>query len=330
MERKSRDADTMPQDLIEEETAPLYRTYKDRIFRMLFRDKKRLLELYNALNDTEYANENDLTVNTLENAIFMKMKNDLSFMIDSNMSLYEHQSSWCPNMALRGFFYFADLYKKLLGDTDLSIHRRILIPTPHYIVFYNGLERVREEYTQKLSQSFENKGEGCIELTVRIININHGHNPALMKRCRSLSDYACFVAKIRENMKTMSMEKAVRNAVEKCISENILKDFLIKQKAEVIAMSIYEYNEEYVKKVLYEDGYDKGYSEGTSAGIIKGKIDGLTASVRKMHSRNIPPEEMADLLDQEQSVIDHILKLLREHPEAENEDIAKMIVSKKE
>lgn len=85
-----------------------------------------------------------------------------------------------------------------------------------------------------------------------------------------------------------------------------------------------------VKKVLYEDGYDKGYSEGTSAGIIKGKIDGLTASVRKMHSRNIPPEEIADLLDQEQSVIDHILKLLREHPEAENEDIAKMIVSEKE
>lgn len=139
-----------------------------------------------------------------------------------------------------------------------------------------------------------------------------------MKRCRSLSDYACFVAKIRENMKTMSMEKAVRNALEKCISENILKDFLIKQKAEVIAMSIYEYNEEYVKKVLYEDGYDSG------------RLTVITASVRKMHSRNIPPEEMADLLDQEQSVIDHILKLLREHPEAENEDIAKMIVSEKE
>lgn len=114
------------------------------------------------------------------------------------------------------------------------------------------------------------------------------------------------------------MEKAVRNAVEKCISENILKDFLIKQKAEVIAMSIYEYNEEYVKKVLYEDGYDSG------------RLTVITASVRKMHSRNIPPEEMADLLDQEQSVIDHILKLLREHPEAENEDIAKMIVSEKE
>lgn len=209
MERNPHSTENMLQGFPEGEAAPLYRTYKDGIFRTLFRDKKRLLELYNALNNTEYTNENDLTVNTLENAIFIKMKNDLSFMIDSHMSLYEHQSSWCPNMALRGFFYFADLYKKLLGNADLSIHRRILIPTPHYIVFYNGLERTREEYTQKLSQSFEKKGEGCIELTVRIINVNHGHNPVLMKKCRSLSDYACFVAKIRKNMKTMSMEEAV-------------------------------------------------------------------------------------------------------------------------
>lgn len=185
MERNLPDTGTVLQNPGEDEGSPVYRTYKDRVFRMLFKDKKRLLELYNALNDTTYVNENDLTVNTLDNAIFMKMKNDLSFVIDSNMSLYEHQSSCCPNMALRGFFYFADLYKKLLGDTDLSFHRRILIPAPAYIVFYNGLERTGEEYTQSLSESFENKKAGCLELTVRIININYGRNQKLMEKCRS-------------------------------------------------------------------------------------------------------------------------------------------------
>ena len=75
----------------------------------------------------------------------------MTFVIDSNMCLFEHQSSYCPNMALRGFLYFADLYKKYVKDVDLSIRKKIMIPAPHYIVFYNGLERKEEEFTQKLS-----------------------------------------------------------------------------------------------------------------------------------------------------------------------------------
>lgn len=146
-------------NIVAEEPA-VYHTYKDRVFRILFRDKKRLLELYNALNDTDYTNEDDLIVNTLENAIYMKMKNDISFVIDSDMCLFEHQSSYCPNMALRGFLYFADLYKKYVKDVDLSIRKKIMIPAPHYIVFYNGLERKEEEFTQKLSDFFEDGGKG--------------------------------------------------------------------------------------------------------------------------------------------------------------------------
>jgi len=317
--------DTVIHSFENEEIPAIYRTYKDRVFRMLFSDRKRLLELYNALNDTEYTNAAELTVNTLENAIFMKMKNDLSFVIDSNMSLYEHQSSWCPNMALRGFFYFADLYKRQLGDIDLSSHRRILVPTPSYIVFYNGLERAEEEYTQRLSESFEDKGEGCIELTVRIFNINHGHNPELMKKCRSLSDYARFVAEIRKKLTTMSMEDAVRKAVEECIAQNILKDFLTEQKAEVIAMSIYEYNEEYVKKVLYEDGMAEGKKEGKKEGIIEGSA-AMIGSMRKMRSKGFSSEEIADLLDQEKTAVEHILDLIMENPEADNLTIAGMLI----
>ncbi|MBO5335887.1 MAG: hypothetical protein J6A94_01995 [Lachnospiraceae bacterium] len=252
-----------------EEKKPVYFTYKDRVFRLLYRDKHRLLELYNALNDTSYTNVDDLTVTTLENAIFIKMKNDVSFIIDCDMCLYEHQSTYCPNMPLRGLLYFADLYKKYIRNVDLSVSRQIKIPTPHYVVFYNGTERKEQEFIQKLSDAFEDESEGCIELVVRTININYGYNKELMSRCKSLADYAYFVAEIRKNLEQLALQDAVEYAVDICIEKDILKEFLLEQKSEVIAMSIYEYNEEYVRKALFEDGVEKGYNQGIADGESK-------------------------------------------------------------
>ncbi|MCI8745248.1 MAG: hypothetical protein HFI25_06185, partial [Lachnospiraceae bacterium] len=88
------------------------RKYKDVLFRFIFRDKKDLLSLYNAINGTDYKNPEELEINTLENVIYMKMKNDLSFLVGASMNLYEHQSTWNPNMPLRGLFYFAELYER--------------------------------------------------------------------------------------------------------------------------------------------------------------------------------------------------------------------------
>ena len=256
---------------------PVYKTYKDRVFRMLFKDKKRLLELYNALNGTEYTDEEELTVNTLENAVYLKMKNDISFIIDYDMYLYEHQSTYCPNMPLRGLLYFADLYKKFVGDTNLATNRRIRIPTPHYVVFYNGLERQEEEFVQYLSDSFEDGSGGCIELTVKTININYGHNQELLDRCPTLSGYACFVAKVRENMKVVNLPDAVAKAVEECISEGILKDFFTEQKSEVVAMSIYDYDEESVLRDYYEDGREHAMVEMVEAAMKNMGLDLETA-----------------------------------------------------
>lgn len=258
---------------------PVYFTYKDRIFWLLFKDKQRLLELYNALNNTAYTDVDDLTVNTLENAIFMKMKNDVSFLIGCDMCLYEHQSTYCPNMPLRGLFYLTDLYKKYIKDIDLSIKKQIMIPTPHYIVFYNGTEHQEEEFFQKLSTSFEDQTKGCLELTVQTININYGQNKELMNKCKTLADYSYFIAEIRSNLKTRSLKAAVVAAVDTCIQKNILKEFLIEQKAEVIAMSIYEYNEEYVKKVLHEEGFEEGFDAGKSTGLSEGIITGISTKL---------------------------------------------------
>lgn len=260
---------------------PVYKTYKDRVFRLLCNDKKRLLEIYNALNNTKYTDDTDLTINTLENAIFIKMKNDISFIIDCNLCLYEHQSTYCPNMPLRGFLYFADLYKKLLQGVDLSAGRQIKIPTPHYIVFYNGTEKEEEEFTQQLSDAFEDDGEGCIQLTVRTINVNLGHNKELMEKCSPLYGYACFVDIVRQNLKNMGMQEAVEKAVDECIEKNILKDFLTEQKSEVIAMSLYEYNEEYVRKTFFEEGMETGYQEGKEEGIKEGIKEGKAETLIK-------------------------------------------------
>ena len=263
----------------------VYRTYKDRVFRILFNDKERLLELYNALNGTNYENAEELTVNTLENAIYINMKNDVSFIIDHNMCLYEHQSTFSPNMPLRGLLYFADLYKKQLRGKDLSTRSLVKIPTPYYVVFYNGLEKKDEEFVQRLSDSFENGGEGCIELKVRAVNINFGHNRKLLEKCKTLYGYAYFVAEVRKNLESMELQLAVELAVEECIRKDILKEFLQAQRDEVIAMSIYEYNEEYVRQSFFEDGeragYGKGKADGEKAGYGKGKADGEKAGYGK-------------------------------------------------
>ena len=178
-------------------------------------------------------------------------------------------------MPLRGFLYFADLYKKYIKDVELSTRRLIKIPTPHYVVFYNGTEREEEEFEQLLSNAFENGQVGCMELKVRTININYGHNKELLEKCGTLAGYAYFVAKIRSKLGKKPGEKEVKaavvDAVEECIQEGVLRDFLLEQKSEVISMSIYEYNEEYARKAFYEDGAEAGYAQGKEDGIDIGK-----------------------------------------------------------
>ena len=95
-------------------TATANRKYKDTVFRMLFSDRKNLLSLYNAINETSYTDATQLEIVTLENAIYMGMKNDLAFIINTNLFLYEHQSTYNPNMPLRDLFYISSEYQKMV------------------------------------------------------------------------------------------------------------------------------------------------------------------------------------------------------------------------
>ena len=224
------------------ETLQTKRTYKDSVFRMLYSRKEELLSLYNALNGTDYQDPEQLEVTTLENAIYMNMKNDVSFLLDAEMMLYEHQSTWNPNMPLRDLIYITRLLEKYVNRESLYASTLVRIPAPHFVVFYNGSSDASEDVILKLSDAFEErkgsqqeKKEPELELKVHFLNINQGHNEELMKRCRSLREYSEFVSRIRRYAagKT-AIEEAVDRAVTECIAEGILADFLRSQRAEVV------------------------------------------------------------------------------------------------
>mgnify|MGYP002551931214 FL=1 len=258
-----------------------HRNYKDTVFRMLFSDRKNLLSLYNAVSGAHYEDPKMLEIVTLENAIYMGMKNDLAFIIDTDLFLYEHQSTYNPNMPLRDLFYISSEYQKLVDKKSLYSSVLQKIPAPQFIVFYNGTEKKKDSWVNHLSEAFENlSGNPKLELEVLTININEGHNPELMEQCQTLKEYAQYVNCVRRYAKKFELADAVEQAVDECIQRNILSEFLRKNKAEVIAMSIFEYDKEEeerkLRKAEYEAGVAAGMKDGMKAGIKAGVADGIS------------------------------------------------------
>ena len=240
----------------------------DRLFRLRFgseEDKEDRLSLYNALNGTSYNNVGDITITTIEDAIYIKMKNDVSLLLDGNMPLWEQQSSLNPNMPVRGLMYFGNLYDSYIKVNELNIYGKKLqkIPTPQYIVFYNGEEDCRPVEKLKLSDAFINKSEGGFEWTATVYNLNRGKNEELLKKCKPLSEYMELVNRIRDNRKKgMDVKEAVDAAVNSCIADGIMKAFLRKHKAEVLSVCITEFDEKVFVKGIREEGIEEGIEIG--------------------------------------------------------------------
>lgn len=238
------------------------RNYKDTLFRMIFNDKESLLGLYNAVNGTDYENAEDLEITTLESAVFMAVKNDVSFVFDFSLNLYEHQSTVNPNMPLRDLFYVSDILQNIVKDRELYGTTLVKIPSPRFVVFYNGTAKQPEQKELYLSEAFLQEMERPkLELAVTVLNINPGKNEKLMESCTLLKEYMQYVEKVRGYLAEYGLERAVNLAVDECISEGILAEFLSRQKAEAIAVSIYEYDEERHMKTLYEEGKTEGKAE---------------------------------------------------------------------
>ena len=272
------------------------RNYKDTVFRMLFSDRKNLLSLYNAVNQSNYKNPEDLEIVTLENAIYMGIKNDLAFIMDTNLYLYEHQSTYNPNMPLRDLFYICSEYQKLVDKKSLFSSTLQKIPAPNFIEFYNGSTVISDCTELRLSSAFEClTGEPKLELIVTVLNVNEGHNADLMQHCSMLKEYAQYVARVRHYASDMPLNEAVKHAVDECIREGILAEFLTRNRNEVISMSIFEYDKELEEKKLrkaeFEAGREAGLTEGKTLGYESAALE---IAKRMLQSNKFSLDEIAN------------------------------------
>lgn len=237
------------------------RKYKDILFRFVFREKEEILQLYNAMNQTNYTNPDDLVITTMEDVIYIGMKNDLSFLIANELNLYEHQSTLNKNMPLRGLLYIAKMYESYIESHGFNRYQKKLIklPFPRFVVFYNGEDDISEELYMRLSDAFEMKDEKpAVECVARFVNINYGHNQELMAKCKRLNDYSYFVQCVREYLKQgYGQKEAVVRATDECIEKGILKDILVKHRAEVVDMFLTTFDKKMYEEALREEGRDE-------------------------------------------------------------------------
>lgn len=243
------------------------RTVKDRLFRFLFEtDREALLQLYNALNGTAYTDAAELQIVTIESVIYVVMKNDLAFVLAGTLNLYEHQSTYNTNMPVRFLIYLAEEYQKLIEQMGMSLYgsTRIPLPTPQCIVFYNGEKDAPDEEIMKLSDSFigrEKKPD--LELSVRMININYGHNNELLDQCSVLKEYAQFVAVSRQYIADgLNAQEAFDEAIDYCVGHDILYDVLKNYRAEVLGMLLEEFDADQYERTIRMEGVEQGIEQG--------------------------------------------------------------------
>ncbi len=271
------------------------RNVKDRLFRFLFgKDREALLELYNALNGTDYKDATQLEVVTIESAVYVVMKNDLAFVLAGTLNMFEHQSTYSPNLPVRFLIYLAQEYQMVIERAQKSLYGagRISLPTPQCVVFYNGTAEMPEEQILKLSDAFENRTvKADVELTVRMLNINYGHNCLLMEKCRALKEYSEFVDITRTYMREEeNTGTALAEAVDYCIENGILEKFLRENRAEVLGMLLEEFDVEKYERTLKSEGREEGIREGMEIGIEQG----IRCMVEALQETG---QERADILD---------------------------------
>jgi hypothetical protein len=242
---------------------PAKRKFKDSMFTSLFSDKERLLELYNAIEGTSYKDPSLISINTLEGILFPDRLNDISFTIGGKVVvLIEHQSSINENMPLRMLIYITKVYELIINPKAIYNEDLIKIPRPEFIVLYNGLEEYPKEKILNLSDAFERSGREknpALELSVRVLNINKGHNLKLEQKSKNLAGYSAFVAQVREfQSKGYSLKEALKKAVVYCINKDILKDYLKLHSSEVINMLYTEFKLRDAKAVWKAEAEAKG------------------------------------------------------------------------
>jgi hypothetical protein len=236
--------------------------------------------LYYALTGEQLDAEAGIEMANLNTVFYSKIRNDIAFIVKGILIvILEHQSTLCLNMPVRMLQYVVLMYEFFcqLGK-NLYRQKRIMLPKPVFYVLYNGTEPYPAQSVMRLSEAFGGMQDGeqpQLELTVRVININRGANPEIMKRSKDLEDYSILVAKVRHwQQKGLTLKAALHQAVKECRKEDILTAFLDKYKNEVINMLFLEYDENLMKEAMREEGLEEGIEIGEARGIEIGEARG--------------------------------------------------------
>ena len=269
------------------------RQYKDTLFRFIFgypENKEWVLSLYNAINGTNYTDANAIVFNTIANAVYMGMKNDVSFIVYNTMNFYEQQSTYNPNMPMRFMFYAGMAYGTFVLKKENRYYgfssAKQKAPTPKCVCFYNGTTEMEDRKRLYLSDSFD--GDPDIEVKVTMININYGHNRELLEACRPLKEYSYFVDRTRfHNQTEESLEDSLDAALRDLPDDSLIKAFLLKNQAEVKHMFITEYDQARAFAEQREEGRAEGIAEGIEIGVARGRTEGIEIGVANGRTEGI-------------------------------------------
>ena len=268
------------------------RTYKDSVFVTIFHDKSKLIELYNALFDTNYDESVPIDIVTIKDVLFRTLKNDLAFVLGGRfVVLVEHQSSINENMPLRDLMYISTVLKRMIDTTRLYREKRLMIPRPSFVVLlYNGTKDFPAYRELRLSDSFlgekQKDEEDALQLIVKVYNINTEKNSEILGRCETLRQYSRFVEIMRSYKEDSELTNdVIVEVLDKCKKEGILTEFLDKYGTEIVEMLFKELTREEDLEISRLDGYEEGFNSGERAGFSKGERAGFSKGERAGFSK---------------------------------------------
>ena len=280
-----------PQVQTQEQEQEVKRTYKDSVFVTIFHEKAKLIELYNALFDTNYDESAPIDIVTIKDVLFRTLKNDVAFVLGGRfVVLVEHQSSINENMPLRDLMYISTVLKRMIDTTRLYREKRLMIPRSSFVVLYNGTKEFPAYRELRLSDSFlgekQKDEEDALQLIVKVYNINTEKNSEILGRCETLRQYSRFVEIMRSYKEDSELTNdVIVEVLDKCKKEGILTEFLDKYGTEIVEMLFKELTREEDLEISRLDGYEEGFNSGERAGFSKGERAGFSKGERAGFSK---------------------------------------------
>lgn len=234
---------------IEYERERANREYKSSAFTAYFGEPENAADLYRALSHTEDVAPDDIEYHTLQGVMFMARKNDMAFTVQKKvLVLSEHQSTVNQNMPLRSAIYYGRTMEKLLSPRSIYKTGLIQIPTP-------------DAYLEKTDTPM-------LQLVVKMININPSVRHPILEKCHTLNEYTQFIQMVRDHVAgEQNRDAAIASAMETCVRQGIMVDFIRKYGSEVRNMLFTEFNLEDALEVCGEENFERGVRQGVQQGI---------------------------------------------------------------